>query len=291
MASKYLIFSKVAEFGNITKAAQELNYTQSAISHVINNLEEEYGFPLVIRSKSGITLTDAGKEILGPMQQLTRWETILDQTASSLRNGDSGLLRIGFFSGVSSNWLPQITKLFAQEHPNVQLSFYFANYEELREKLIKDELDCCFLNKSYSDGFHFFPLYDDDYFVVLPSNHPLAIKNFVSFEEIKNEEYIMSDSTIMNVEEYFDKYQLKIKYRINDDYAIVAMVEEGLGISVLPRTFLNSFSGNIIAIPLGTEIIRTVGIAIRTVKYATPAMNIFVNYARILASNMQLFNK
>ena len=93
--NRYEIFLKVAEIGNITRAAEILNYTQAGISHAISALEKEAGVTLLIRSSNGVTLTDNGLRLIAPIQALVNEQRNLTQTIYEINNVVAGTLKIG----------------------------------------------------------------------------------------------------------------------------------------------------------------------------------------------------
>ena len=89
-ATKYQIFLKTVECGSFTKAAEELNFSQSGISHAISSLEEELGVTLLSRNRGGVTLTGDGRALLPQIQQLCTEYHRLAQQAADLRGMDAG---------------------------------------------------------------------------------------------------------------------------------------------------------------------------------------------------------
>ena len=82
---KYEVFEKTVERSSLTKAAEELGLTQSGVSHILASLEEEFGFPLLTRSRTGARLTPEGEKIMPFIRSILRSQEQLDQTAAELR--------------------------------------------------------------------------------------------------------------------------------------------------------------------------------------------------------------
>ena len=118
---KHRVFVMVADNRSITKTAEKLNYTQSAISHIIKNLEDEIGVQLIIRSKYGIHLTPQGEDLLPIARQIVKHENIFDQQAAMLRSFKRGTIRVGSFSSVSFFWMPPIIKLLKEKYPDTPI--------------------------------------------------------------------------------------------------------------------------------------------------------------------------
>ena len=98
----------VVETGSLTRAAQAMGCTQSAVSHSIDSLEQELGFALLKRSRAGVHLTGEGERMIAAVRNLLNSAEQLNQTAASIRGLDSGTVRIGSFTSVAVHWLPPV---------------------------------------------------------------------------------------------------------------------------------------------------------------------------------------
>ena len=136
--SKYEIFLKTAETGNITRTAERLHYTQAGVSHAIAALEKETGFALFLRSSNGVELTENGKRLLPAVQELVNQQRNLEQMIHEINGEVSGTLRVGIFSSVAIHRMPQIMREFQRRHPRVRFELrfdrrrYLARQERLR---------------------------------------------------------------------------------------------------------------------------------------------------------------
>ena len=92
---KYEAFVRTVDLGSLTKAAQDLGSTQSRISHILSDLESEYGFCLMRRSRGGIELTEAGRLLLPKMREILHREQELSECIQEIRNANAGTVRIG----------------------------------------------------------------------------------------------------------------------------------------------------------------------------------------------------
>ena len=116
---KYEVFEKTVELSSLTKAAEELGLTQSGVSHIIAALEEEFGFPLLTRSRTGARLTPEGEKIMPFLRDILRSQEQLDQTAAELRGLSAGTVRIATFTSVAVHWLPGMMQEFQTLYPHV----------------------------------------------------------------------------------------------------------------------------------------------------------------------------
>ena len=105
---KYLAFVKTVERGSFTKAAEDLHYAQSSVSKMIADMEAEWGMTLLERSKSGVVLTSAGEQLLPYLRKaLCGYDELAGQILR-MKGLETGIVRIGTFSSVAINWLPNI---------------------------------------------------------------------------------------------------------------------------------------------------------------------------------------
>lgn len=264
--SKYEIFLKTAEIGNITRTAEVLHYTQAGISHAIAALEKETGFPLIIRGSSGVSLTEEGKRLLSAVQSLVNEQNNLQQTISDINGITSGSLRIGTFSSVATHWMPEIIKEFQEKYPQITFDLRFGDYDEITEMILRGQIDCGFLTAPVREGLDFAPLYRDPMHVLLPQGHPLAAKEKITLEEVKREPIIMqvkgSDNDIRNILDR-DKKKYIVKYTVSDDFSVMAMVRSGFGITIFPEMLWSNYKAcDAMEIrPMEPEQHRTIGIA------------------------------
>ena len=108
-----MAFVKAVEYGSFTSAADALNYTQSGISRMINDLESEWEFPFE-RGRAGISLTSDGLKLLPQLQRICNEHEMLMMQIEDLHDIQSGIIRIGTFSSVGTHWLPYMIKFLSR---------------------------------------------------------------------------------------------------------------------------------------------------------------------------------
>ena len=106
-------------------------YTQSGVSHIINSLEEELGFTLLLRNRGGVRLTDDGQRVLPAIRNIVNSSEQLQQIISSIHGLNSGVVRIGTFSSVSVHWLPGMIKEFQNEFPQIEIRLWAGDYHDV----------------------------------------------------------------------------------------------------------------------------------------------------------------
>ena len=119
--NKLEVFLRAVENGSFFKTAQDLTYTQSGITHMMNSLESELGFSLFIRTNKGIRPTAEAQRILPLVRQLRSIHETLQQECELILRGRSGNIRVAAFSSIAVEWIPLIVKRFKQSLPDVNV--------------------------------------------------------------------------------------------------------------------------------------------------------------------------
>lgn len=271
---KYRALLKALECSSLTQAAQQLGYTQPGISHMILSLEREMGFPLLLRSREGISPTAELEEILIYLRQIITAADKLQETIDKINGIETGTVHVGAFHSISLQWLPEIVRSFSQLHPHIQLQLFEGDQGELTHWLQEGRIDCALMSAPAPEGFEFFPLQEDPVMAVLPENHPLAQKKAVSPKELTACPFIFpyegSDEDALRVLKG-EKLSPRIKFRIKGDETILAMISQELGVSLMPLLLLKKLPEHVVIRPLTTPYARSLGLAVRSRKYASPA--------------------
>lgn len=278
---KYEAFVKTVELGSLTRAAKALGSTQSRISHILSDLEEEYGFALLSRSRAGVTLTGAGALLLPKMQAIVSQAQELDALAADIRGADAGTLRLGAFTSVAVHWLPGMIRAFQAAHPRVELKMYNGDYYDMEQWLENGDIDLGFVALPAPGDVRTVPLAEDPLMVILPPDHRLAKLSEIPLAELKSEPFIsLLQSSAHDTHRALDAAGIRpnIRYTTKDDYAILAMVEQGLGISIVPRLLLQGHQENLAVRPLSPAASRTIALAIPRGE-SLPVVNAFAETA------------
>lgn len=278
---KYMAFIKTAEYGSFTKAAEVLHYSQSGISRMIGDLEKEWRVTLLERSRWGVSLTSDGSRLLARAQKLCEEYRKLQMEVDDLHGVQSGLIRIGTFSSVATHWLPNIIKAFQKDHPNIDYELLLGDYAEIEEWIAEGRVDCGFVRLPARPAFETIPLARDDLLAVLPEGHPLAESERVPASALCSEPFILLErGARTDVTEIFEREGLspRVRFTAWDDYAIMSMVESGLGISILPELILRRIPYRIVAKKLAVPAYREIGLALRERESASLAVKKFIEY-------------
>lgn len=278
---KYEVFAKVVELGSLTKAAELFGCTQSAISHSISALEAECGFALMTRSRSGIRLTDEGERVLPAIRRVLNDMEQLKQINASIRGVDLGTVRVGAFTSVAVHWLPGVIKEFQRDYPNVDIKLLNGDYHDVEQWFDEGMIDLGFISMPFGRRCECIPLMTDRLLAVLPPDHKFAGYPKFPLAQCANEPFIsLLESSDHDARRALDAAGVKpnIKYSTKDDYAIIAMVEQGLGVSILPELLLKDRHDNVKTVELVPEAKRTIGMAITNSSSSSPATRRFADY-------------
>lgn len=280
---KFEVLLKVVELGSLTKAAEALGFTQSGVSHIIHSLETEFGFPLLLRDRSGVRLTVNGEQVVQPITEIMNWNEQLKQTITSIHGLESGTIRIGTFTSVSVHWLPGMIKYFQQEYPNIHFKLVEGDYQEIEDWISNGQIDCGFITIPSQASFEVIPLKKDRMLAIVPLDHPLSHLDRFPLERIAHESFIMPrEGSDYDVRRLLSRFAIipDIKFSVGDDYAIIAMVENSLGISILPELVLQGRDHNVKMLELEYPSYRSLGLAVHSLKKASPATKRFLEYIR-----------
>lgn len=280
---KYLCFVKTVEYGSFTKVAENMNYSQSGISRMIADLEKEWGISLLERCKNGVKPTSDGMKLLPYAQNLCADFDKLKMQVDALNGLQSGLIRIGTFSSVATHWLPNIIKEFQKDYPNIDYELLLGDYSEIEEWIHTGRVDCGFLLLPTHPEFETIFLEEDKLIVIIPENHPLKDCAKFPVAALCNEPFMLLEKGgKAEISRIFEENNLtpNVKFTTWDDYAVMSMVENGLGISVLPELILRRVPYKIIAKELDVPAYRHIGLALRNQRTASLAVKRFIEYLR-----------
>lgn len=267
--SKYMAFEAAVKYKSFTEAAEALCYSQSAVSRMIADLERQWGMTLLERGKGGVEPTSDGLKMLPYAKKLCDdYRDILMQL-DEMKGLKSGLIRIGTFSSVAQNWLPEIIMSFQKEYPNIDYELLLGDYTEIEDWLKNGRVDCGFLRLPAKEGIETYFLQQDRFMAVLPEGHRLSLNERVSLAQMCDDPFLMLEKgENTEISDIFKRSGLtpKTKLTLWDDYAIMSMVEKGMGISILPALILKHIPYGVAVKELDVTMCRNIGFAVRSKK-------------------------
>ncbi|MDE7245743.1 MAG: LysR family transcriptional regulator [Oscillospiraceae bacterium] len=270
------------EQGSFTRAAQQLGATQSGLTHMMNSLEKEVGFPLLLRDRYGVRLTAAGERLLPAVREFLQAGRRLD-SAIAIQNGRKREnIRVAAYSSICMHWLPTIIQQFRWNFPGVSVDIRMGSVDEIYQWLEEDKVDLSFASRQDRGQYSWVPLWDDPLLAILPVEYPVGDAQQFPVSAFGGKEFLMPslgfDLDILSV---FEEHHVYPDIRNNtsvEDAAILSMVEHGLGVSILSELVLEGRRVNVRALPLDPPACRHMGIAVQSLEEATPGVQQFIAY-------------
>lgn len=236
--SKFKAFAEAAELQNLTRVAEKLGYTQAGVSHLISALERELGMKLLTRAKYGVRLTKEGEMLLPAVQaQLAASEHVME-TVAEIRGLSVGSVCVGTFSSAAISWVPRLLKEFNSRYPGIKTRVVNGTYSTIEQALLNNQVDCAFITLPSYEKFQEFPLAHDRLMVVVHQDHPFAKRSTIRPEELQDQPFIVpAEGANHDIGKLFERAGVspQICFDIGDDYAAIAMVGQGIGITILPE--------------------------------------------------------
>ncbi|MDO4306632.1 MAG: LysR family transcriptional regulator [Eubacteriales bacterium] len=264
--NRYLALQKIVELGSFSKAAEALGYTQSAMSQMIASLENELSIKLLNRYRTGAKLTLEGQELYPYLEKTIYQYLAAQEKAREIRGLETGVIRMGTLASISAHWMPGLLKDFQTRYPGVEFVIHQGDYTSIQEWIKTGAIDFGFVNPKAVSGMDTTVLKEGPMLAVLPDHHPLAEKERVPLAALAKEPFILLEEG-----HYYEPLEAfksigaspNIKYTIHDDYAIMTMVEAGLGVSILAELILHRTNYRIALRPTDPPVSRTVAIGCR----------------------------
>ena len=289
---KYRAFVKVAELGSITKAAETMGYTQSAVSRMIADLEDDWNLNLLRRNRGGLSLSSDGVMLLPYIKEMCSRYDALQEQASALRGLETGFIRIGSCSSFSTQCLPAILEEFEVRYPKIVFQLQNMEYSDTEDALCAGEIDCGFISAPFSPEIDVTLLMRDRMLAVLPPDHPLVDAKSYPLERRGEERIVrLTDEANNEVSKIYESIMellnspLSTYCEVNDDYSVMAMVESGLGVSMLSELVTKRMPFNICLKEFDPPQYRDIGVAVKKGRRPSPATERFIEVV------LEFFNK
>lgn len=286
--SKYKIFLSVVESGSLTRAAEKCGVTQSAVSHALHALESEAGLPLLIRNRNGVRLTPEGEKLMPAIRRIVEALESFHSEVAAFRG--QGSIRIGAFTSVAVHWLPRIIKEYQTQHPAVDFRVLTGDYHDMAQWFRDGSIDVgCLTREMNLPGLEAFSLAQDRLLAVLPKEHPLAGRASIAAAELAGEPFIsLMENSNQDARSVLEAagVQVEVRYTAKDDYAIIAMVEAGLGVSIMPELLLEGHSGGVATVEIEGAQKRTIGLAVSAAGTGNPCVESFAGFVQQWVRNL-----
>lgn len=285
--NRYRVFSKIAETGNMRKAADELKYTQQAVSRIIKCMEEDYGFPLFKRFRDGVTLTPEAEKILPEINLMIEQEDSLLYKVENIQsaNGLVKQLHVGACGSIVMGVMNNVLETLDEEHPELSVGvMYDACDSTTIADLKSGKLDCALMVEGCQEDMDFEPLFKEYFVAALPKDHPLATKTEVSIEDLKKyPNVITSDNP------YYEEIMSNSSHNtvvVDEEIMMVPIISQGFAVGIMSGMFQYTIYRDIVILPLKEQYYRVIGIAIKQSNQLSKASTTFIEILREVVSKL-----
>jgi LysR family transcriptional regulator, regulator for metE and metH len=236
---KHLCLIKtIAGTGNLTRAAEKLCLTQSALSQQLQDIEEKLEAPLFFRTSKKMILTPAGERLLQTAHGVLDQLRLAELDIGKLVHGETGLLRIGTTCLLCYKWLPSVMKSLQAIYPKIEMELWTAY--DYTKSLLERELDVIITTSmDKHQDIHFEPLFEDEIVVIMNPQNPLKAKSFVRADDLAGVTLISyRDPVKGDLYQYYlapAGIRIEKSMKVEHPQAAVEMVKAGFGVSLFPR--------------------------------------------------------
>ena len=284
---RYLV--ALAEEGSFTRAAEIEHIAQPAVSQQIRRLEDEVGVALVERTTRRVSLTEAGELLVVRARRIMGEIEAAEIELQALRGMDSGHVTIGAMHTMGPVDVSLALALFAERHPNVQLTVREHSSEEMASMLRADELDLAFLSvtervESHGLGLH--QLVSEELVVLLPLEHRLARRKQVRMADLADEPFISFREgarlrELLMAAGRSANFEPRVTLESNESQRVRRLVSRGLGVAILPRSDAEDPGAEVaVAELIEPSLSRDITLAWREGRRLSPAAAEFLELAR-----------
>jgi DNA-binding transcriptional LysR family regulator len=282
-AARLRVFREVVRCGSLSAAAEALSFTQPAVSRQIAALEREAGAQLLERTPRGIRLTEAGRVLLGHAEAILDRMAIARAQVESVASLTGGRLRIGAFQTANATVVPRAIAAFARAHPLVELSLVEATTLDAIARLRAGEVDVAVLTHLPAvDGpdVEIVDLVDDELFVALPAQHPLAHKPKLRLRDLRDETWIEARGgptrpPLLSAA-VASGFEPRIRFAAEQWLSKQGLVAAGVGVTLIPGLAIATVREDIVLRSLGPDAPRRRVVAALPAGYRAPAVEPFL---------------
>lgn len=273
----YQVLKTVADQGSFRKAAELLGLTPSAVSHAVSSMEKELGFFVFNRGKNGVTLTNYGERILPYVNAVLNSDESLQQAVAEFNGLKQGRIKIGCFSSVCTNWMPELIHAFTKSYPAIEMEIFQGTYDDVSYWIKNGVVDVGFLSVSSAGEIPIVPLYKDSLLCVVPKGLRTR-QGRMEVEELREYQFVTQrESTDADIQNFMKEHDLNVtsNYHVVDDLSTVAMVAHGFGICLMPEMVMQDIPYEVDCFHLKEDAYRIIGLAALDFEAMAPAVRMF----------------
>lgn len=281
-------FVQVAKDNSFTVAAKNLHLSQPALSKMIKKLEEELGVQLFDRSEHKMALTDVGEKLFEEGQKLLLEMDSITEAIQDTKNLRTGNVSVGIPPVIGTSYFPPLIANFRKKYPGINLSIIENGAVTVYEMVEKGFVDLgLIILPKLSDQIEYIPVTVDEIVLIVHNDHPLAEKETVVFEDLKDETFALLDDTFLLHHHVIKAcreagFEPNIYFKSSQWDFLTELVSLNQGISILPRPILARFnSKNIKQIRINhPEMKWRIAVIVKKQRYISFAARKFIEYIK-----------
>ena len=277
MDSKKLeILMTAADLGSFTKASEVVGYTQSGLTHMMDALEREIGFPLLRRNHSGIQLTEEGAQLMPAIREFLQANANLENQIRIIAEKKTEVIRIAAYSSIAMHWMPEILYRFRRLCPEVNVDLRMVDHAlEPFQLLESGQTDVIFASRQNYSCCDWIPLYNDRMYAILPKDYPLMNRSTFPLEEFSGQEFLMPYGRFdIDVKAALEPVGVRLNAKISrvDDETLIRMVGRGLGVSMMTELMIRGRTDDVLCVPVSPSAMRELGMGTHVRKKETESI-------------------
>ena len=277
-AKKLAALAAAVDQGSFTRAAEQLGYTQSGLTHMMNSLEREIGFSVLLRDRRGVRLTPAGQRIMPMVRQCLAANQALEREIALVNSHQEETVRVASYASIAMHWLPELIEQFRRRCSGVSVDVQMGSVEEVYRWVREGRVDMAFASRQ-SSTLDWTPLKPDPLLAILPRSFDTGGAASLDVRRLEGQEFLMPSLGFhLDIMRALDRCGVTPVIRDTQvsDTVIISMVEHGLGVSILSRLVLKGRSDDVLALPLDPPAVRDLGVA--TLPHLRPLARKFLQF-------------
>jgi DNA-binding transcriptional LysR family regulator len=289
------VLKEVAYRGSLSRAAEALSYTQSAISQQIAALEAEAGMALLERHPRGVRLTAAGQTLVGHAEGILARLDAADAALSAIAGLRGGRLRMASFPTAGATLMPLAIATFRSSYPDVELTLAEGEPEEIAPRLRAGELDLALLFEFSGETFlepdiTRLELLEDPMYLALRRDHRLAERGRLRLQDLAEEPWVQTSRSSPCARQVVRSchaagFEPQVSFESDDYQTVQGLVASGVGVALIPELALSVVREDIVIRALSPsppvrQVIAAAPAGARLVPAATAMLGVLEQAAR-----------
>lgn len=278
----YRVFLTVAKYRSFQKAAELHSITSPAISHIIKQLEKQFGFALFIRNNRNVSLTSEGEALISYIAEIVRKEDELFELADELNGLDKGHVRLGIFNSMCF-YIPEIIRGFNEKYPHISFEIYQGSYEDIIDWLKSGVVDIGFLSRTVNPGFSFYKIFSDPLMCIVSKDTVTESDETIRLENLDRAAFVMQrESCDADARQIMNKLNLEVRTvcHVVDDKTTVEMVKNGFGFAIMPLLTMKGMEDEVKMLKIIPESEREIGVSVLNDSQLSPAVKKAFEYIK-----------